>query len=114
MLMPLPQQRRDLLTSPGPWPGLARLHHDVPTALAVGLLAPITFFLARGDRHQDHVVLILARRRCPLGASTPTTVNGTFLIRDDLPHRIRAVEQVVRHGLAQHGDFGGPVHVLRR
>ena len=51
---------------------------------------------------------------CPFRASTPTTVNGTALIRTVWSMRIGAAEEVLGDGLPQHDHLARRVHVLRR
>ena len=63
-------------------------------------------------RDHDGVVLILPLPVWPLGASTPTTRNGMFLMRMTASERVVVAEQLIAHdGLADHRDFGGAVHV---
>ena len=83
-----------------------------PTEFARAWFTPNSFFCAVADGQQDDVVLILPGRRLALGHQRAHHGEGHLLDADHLADRVRAVEQIVDHGLAEQRDFGVGIDVL--
>ena len=79
-----------------------RSHHP-------GKLHSKKFFLGRGQRNYDGIILILSEGDCPLDSRTPMTVKGTFLMRTIWPIGSITSEEIIDHGLSQQADLRGSV-----
>ncbi len=92
-------------------PALLGLHHDGADGRVIGLADANHPLLRGADRHEDHVVLILAAWRLALGHQRPDHGKRYGLDPNDLAHRVFAVEQVVDHCFAQQRDSSRRVDV---
>ncbi len=110
--MALTQERTDLILGLGHVLVRADLDRDGADGPGVRLTHAQDLLLRRGDRNQDHVVLILSPRVLPLPAQHPDDREGHLLDPNDLTERLGLAEEVERRGLAHERDLGGAFHVL--
>ena len=92
---------------------LANLTQIESTERSLGLVAADHAAPSGVERHEDDVVLVLPEGRWPLGASTPTTLNGTLRTRIVWSSGSSLAEQVRGDGLAEDGDDLAAPHLLR-
>ena len=100
-MVPLSQEAFHLLLRRGDYLRAPRLHQDSADRLRFRLRHADHLFLSGRDRHQDHVILVLAGRRLALRRQRPGHRKWNALDADHLANRIQTIEQVVDNRLSK-------------
>ena len=92
---------------------LADLDENGADGALLGGVAPQYPVAGGGDRHQDHVVLVLAQQALALAAEGADHHERHLADADHLPERVAIAEQVAYHRFAEQRDLGRAGEIRR-